>query len=456
MVRPATLASSILLFSALLSAASTTTTTLSSTAPAAPAFGQTVTLIATVSPPTAPGFVAFLDRGVLVGTAKVNASGIAQAATITLAAGPHSLVARYGGNTGGGFLASQSAALPYIVTASSGAGFPAAGNYLTGLTVKCVAVGDFNGDGKADVAAAISLGVTVMLGDGSGHFPSGVTYPAGSGPTSAAVGDFNGDGKLDLAVADAGGGFSASGVSVLLGNGDGTFQAAVNYGAGGSVPTTSVVVGDFNGDGIADLVAAGVGLLLGNGDGTFQAPLILSWGTYLPMFLAAGDFDGDGNADLAGAAGNGGVVVLLGNGNGTFKTAVYYTAGVNPVSVAVGDFNEDGYPDLAVPDFTGNNVNVLIGNGNGTFQTAVPYAVGAKPAFVVVGDFNGDGKPDLAVANFNAVSGSSLSVLLGYGTGAFRLAVSYGAGASPISLAVGDFNGDGREDLAAADNGGGG
>lgn len=133
-----------LLSSSLMNAAITTVTTLSVT-PVAPSFGQTITLTAMVSPPSAPGFVSFLDNGVLVGTGAVNGSGIAQAKTLTLTAGPHSLVAAYGGNTSAGYLASQSAALPYIVTAFSGSNFAAAVNYGTGPQPFSVVVGDFNG-----------------------------------------------------------------------------------------------------------------------------------------------------------------------------------------------------------------------------------------------------------------------------------------------------------------------
>jgi Bacterial Ig-like domain (group 3)/FG-GAP repeat len=122
--------------------------------PAAPVLGQTVTLIITISPATAPGFVAFMDGGTLVGTGKVSASGIAQATTLALSAGQHSLVAVYGGNTGGGYLASHSVALPYILTAAAGSGFAMAVNCPTGSNARSVVVGDFNGDGKADLVVA--------------------------------------------------------------------------------------------------------------------------------------------------------------------------------------------------------------------------------------------------------------------------------------------------------------
>jgi hypothetical protein len=160
-----------------------------------------------------------------------------------------------------------------------------------------------------------------------------------------------------------------------------------------------------------------------------------------------GDFNGDGKADLAVAnAASSNVSVLLGNGNGTFQAAVNYAAGDDPDSVAVADFNGDGKADLAVANYLGNNVSVLLGNGNGTFQAAVNYGVSSGPYSVAVGDFNGDGKADLAVANYDS---DNLSVLLGNGDGTFQAVMNYGVGASkPSSVVVGDFNGDGKADLA--------
>src|SRR5438309_1429738 len=175
----------------------------------------------------------------------------------------------------------------------------------------------------------------------------------------------------------------------------------------------------------------------------------------IPQSVAVGDFNGDGKPDLAVANGSspgGSVSLLLGRGDGTFQTAVSYAAGAAPHSVAVGDFNGDGRVDLAVANAGGGNVSVLLGRGDGTFQPAANYDVGASPYSVAVGDFNGDGMADLAVANTGA---GTISVLLGRGDGTFRTAVNYGVGASPRSVAVGDFNGDGKVDLAVANAGGG-
>ena len=417
-------------------------------------FGQAVTLTATVSPsPT--GIVTFYDGTTVLGT-KTLASGKATLTTSLLPSGARFLKAYYGGNDT--YAASTSAALAETVSTLPASGFQPGEDYRVGAYPRSITIGDFNGDGKADMAVANSnasdiIGsVSVLLGNGDGTFQPAVNYGTGRGPISVVVGDFNGDGRADLAVAN---GYSDY-VSILLGNGDGTFQSAVNYPAGNA--ESSVVVGDFNGDGMADLVVgAGFSLnvLLGNGDGTFQPAVGYAVGSppsSLP-FLAIGDFNGDGRADLAVANfANNNLSVLLGNGDGTFQPAVSYYAISSPTSVAVGDFNGDGKADLAVananPITIIGSVSVLLGNGDGTFQPAVIYGtVGSNS--VAVGDFNGDGRADLAVANDYSVNSiGSVSVLLGNGDGTFQPAVSYGTTGAPPSIAVADFNGDGKADLA--------
>jgi hypothetical protein len=331
-------------------------------------------------------------------------------------------------------------------------GFLAPVAYGAGNLPYAVAVADFNGDGIPDLAVANANGgnVSVLLGNGDGSFQAARSFYTGDSPESVAVADFNGDGVPDLAV----GKNSSTNVSVLLGNGDGTFQAAVDY-AAGDVPK-SVAVGDFNGDGIPDLAAADatsypgtVSVLLGNGDGTFQAPRTFYAGRS-PQSVAVGDFNGDGILDLAVA--NSGptdtMSVLLGNGDGTFEAPLPFYAGRSPQSVVVGDFNGDGIADLAWADWIDNSVWVALGNGDGTFRVSV-LAAGRDPWSVAVGDFNGDGLLDLAVAN---EASNNVSVLLGNGDGSFQAAVNYAAGNTPRSVAVGDFNSDDFPDLAVADS----
>ena len=355
-------------------------------------------------------------------------------------------------DTSNGNLVLGSAALGSATLAQT---FAAQVTYATGSASQFVATGDFNGDGKPDLAVTNNGGATVgvLLGNGDGTFQPQVTYAVGTSPTGIAVGDFNGDGKLDLVVVNNGGGT----VSVLLGNGDGTFQSQVTYATAAS--PLIVAVGDFNGDGKADLAVTNqgssntVGILLGNGDGTFQSQVTYATGT-APRSVAVGDFNGDGRSDLAvtNQAGNT-VSILLGNGDGTFQTQVTYATGTGPTPLAIGDFNGDGKPDLVVGNFgagSGNTVSVLLGNGDGTFQAQVTYAVGNGPRPLAVGDFNGDGKLDLAVGNN---TDNTVSILLGNGNGTFQSQVTYATGNSPYSLAVGDFNGDGFADLSMVNNG---
>ena len=330
-------------------------------------------------------------------------------------------------------------------------------DYATGSSPDSVATADFNRDGKLDLAVAnfSANTVSIFLGNGDGTFETRVDYATGGTPSSVAVGDFNGDGKLDLVLTN--GTFSlGNSVSVLLGNGDGTFQAHVEYRTG--LGPTKVVVGDFNLDGKLDLAVANYGpafttgsvsILLGNGDGTFQARMDYAAGVN-PIGVMVGDFDNDGAMDLAVGDNNfpQGVSVLPGNGDGTFQSATHYQTQHGPRSGIVADMNLDGKLDLVFAPYDGTGavgVYIFIGNGDGTFQPEVSYRAGAGANSVNGADFNGDGLLDLAVANFES---NNVSVLLGQGDGTFQSHVDYPAGSGPAQLAIGDFNGDGRLDLA--------
>ena len=341
-------------------------------------------------------------------------------------------------------------------------------SFGAGSSAFSVATGDFNRDGKLDMAVvnAGANNVSILLGNGDGTFQAHVDYPTGPQPVSVAVGDFNGDGKLDLVVANQNCASSPCGpgsLSILLGKGDGTFETAMEFSTGPA--PYSVAVGDFNGDGKLDLAVANSGpptpsdisVLLGNGDGTFQTSVYYATGSGTgPAAVAVGDFNHDGKLDLAVAnfaCGSpcGNLAILLGNGDGTFKAAVNYATGAQPISIAVGDFNHDGNLDLAVANNSSSSVSVLLGNGDGTFKTAVSYSVPSDAVSVAVGDINGNGKPDLVVADLYS---TSVSLLLGNGDGTFGVATNFAAGSRPNSVALGDFNGDGRLDIAVADSGG--
>ncbi len=292
--------------------------------------------------------------------------------------------------------------------------------------------------------------VSVMVGFGDGSFQAAVNNGAGSNPDAAAVGDFNNDQALDLVVANKG----SNDVTTILGNGDGTFKAGVSSAAGNS--PVSVAVADFNKDGNLDVVVANattsgtVSVLLGKGDGTFQTPVSYNVGSN-PSSVAVGDFNNDGYPDIAVAnAGSGTVSVLQNNGSGGFGTAVPYTVGNSPSAVAVGDFNNDTYADLAVTNGGDGTVSVLLNNGSGSFETAATYTVGNGPSAVAVADFNKDTYADLAVAN---QTDGSVSVLTNNKDGTFGSADTYAVGSQPVSIVAEDFNGDGDYDIGTANKG---
>ncbi len=277
-----------------------------------------------------------------------------------------------------------------------------------------------------------------------GCFGAPASYGAGSNPRAVVFGDFNKDGKLDMATA----GFGNS-ICISLGNGDGTFQNAHCYGSGLEAFTSnSLAVADFDKDGNLDLVIANdnsnsVTVLLGKGDGTFPTQVNYAAGT-TPFGVAAGDL-GNGSPDIVVADSGGGTIsVLVNKGDGTFNAAVPYAVHAAPFSIAIADMNKDGKNDVVVGDTTGSfgNIDLLLGNGDGTLQNATSV-VGMPPYLsnIVVADFNNDGNLDVAANTFNG--NGYLSVALGNGDGTFQPAVSM---ASPLSyaLATADLNGDGK------------
>jgi uncharacterized repeat protein (TIGR01451 family) len=307
------------------------------------------------------------------------------------------------------------------------------------------------------------------------EFANPKSYAVGTNPAAVAVADFNGDGKLDIAVLNSG----SNNVSILLGNGDGTFQAAKNYDVGNSL--SSIAVGDFNGDGKPDLavflpgnatnsIPGEVRVLLGNGDGTFQAPVVTTL-TVAATTLHAGDFNGDKKTDLviSSVDPNSQAItleILLGKGDGTFQAAKQIPAsGLNDAAFAIADFNVDGKLDLAIA--VSDGVQILLGQGNGTFQPGETAAVsdGFSVDAIFTADLNGDGKIDLIVGSSMFHNGpitttsKDVGIFLGHGDGTFgsqNIFFTGGSSRDEFGLGgsnsisrpwTGDFNGDGRPDI---------
>jgi hypothetical protein len=342
--------------------------------------------------------------------------------------------------------------------------FSPAVSYAVGTTPQAVLTADFNSDGRLDLAVAnySSNNISVLLGNAGGTFQAAQNSTVGAPPVSTEVGDFNADGRLDLATVND------SDVSVLLGNGNGTFQPALNtaFNPYYLYTSASLTVGELNGDGQLDVVVTTservpetgvyscVTVLLGNGDGTFGAPNARNLSDMELSSAVLQDFNADGRLDLATTDTHWPVAWLFaGNGDGTFGGSVGYGTSGSRLSVVVGDVNGDGVSDLITRNSV--SVSVLFGNGSagagdGTFQPALNTALSFSPASLAFGDFNADGKLDLVAANAAA---GTVSVLPGTGTGLFRPPVDAVTGTAPRGLAVGDFNGDGRPDVASANSG---
>jgi trimeric autotransporter adhesin len=329
-----------------------------------------------------------------------------------------------------------------------------------GTVPAAIAASDFNGDGLSDVAVvAYQLDqILMLLGTGHGAFQPAVPYSPGIHPFALAAGDFNGDGRKDLAVLSQ----AWNNVSILPGRGDGTFGSTllcdrVNQ-------PTHLAVGDVDNDGKQDLIVAtadGLLLLRGNGNGTFASPATIA--AVEAWRIAAADLNGDGKLDLI-ATRYATALVLLGHGDGTFARWVEYDAGPSTRAISIVDLNGDSMPDLAVLYWCGEfwdystppcarGVAVLLNRGDGTFAPAVSWSVRHFPYDLVAGDFNGDGKADLAVSNMGSIFAAGISILRGAGDGTFALSDPYpvptipATNNVPFSLAVGDFNGDGKADL---------
>lgn len=361
-----------------------------------------------------------------------------------------------------------------------------------------LAIGDFNEDGKPDLAVPNSAGeADILPGDGAGGFTVGPPPPVSGGFSSLAAGDVNKDGHLDVLLGNrmflgtGTGSFGApivvdmpptsrakllgdlnqdghvdvvavgqSGLTILLGNGTGHLVQARSYTSGFTLfgSANPVLLGDFNEDGKVDLAAVqarGVGILEGDGTGAFNDALSYHTSIPSPQYLVAADFNNDGKQDFATSSSAAGSMleVALGDGNGGFTKKSVSSFGVTqPFAIATADFNNDGKLDLAVTQPGNGKISILLNDGTGGFQSdafnAPSVFFGSQPTAIEAGDFNNDNKADLIVLGHNT---SNFLVLLGTGTGTFATSFNgplQGNSSFSDDLAAGDFNGDGKSDLA--------
>jgi hypothetical protein len=320
--------------------------------------------------------------------------------------------------------------------------FSAPISYAAATNPYAAVTADFNRDGRLDLAVANngSNTISILLGNGDGSFQPAQNYATGAGPVSVAVGDFNGDGKLDLATANPGGGD----VSVLLGNGDGSFGAPASIPLSDGLAPQSVAVGDFNADGKLDLGVTSNVYYPGTpgtpGYWVCYSGWYSDYCTYYPGTPGTpGYYEGRAN-------------VLLGNGDGSFSAPNTTGLGYGfPTGAAVADFNGDGDQDFAVANAGGGTVSVLLGDGTGALGAPADLGADYSLSSVAVGDVNGDARPDLVTAN---LYGDNVGVLLDNGDGTFGAARNYASVGFTHFVAVADFNGDGKLDLVKADSGG--
>jgi FG-GAP-like repeat len=355
----------------------------------------------------------------------------------------------------------------FVLLGNGDGTFQSAVGYNAGNCAASVAAADFNHDGKIDLVVGNTScnsqqnvdAINVLLGNGNGTFQAPVSYPAGGLVYAVAVADFNHDGKIDVAALSSQSNVTNSNVvGIFLGNGDGTLQSATDYDVNSNSLLTELTIADFNGDGIPD-VATGIGQVivqLGNGTGGLKTSVAFG-GPPGSSYLAAGDLRGTGRADII-ASSDTSVGVLLSRPNGMFQAPLFFRTGNAPNKGTIADINGDGIEDLVVTHFGSNGANVTVsfGNGKGGFGSAittmVPSYISANPVGVTAGDFNHDGKADLAVFSNTAAQTVTMGIYYGNGDGTFNSGPQYTVGNGNYferQVIAADLNGDGNLDLVA-------
>lgn len=343
-------------------------------------------------------------------------------------------------------------ALTVIAGASAEISFETPKSYSFGNSPRSILPVDLNGDGLDDLVTTnlSSETLTVRLNDLEKGYLDPTTLKVGKFPSSIAAGDFNQDGKWDLAVSVTGENKTGAKICVWLGNGKGDFQSPIEIDQGRN--PGAIQVADLNGDGISDLITGNyvdypyLCVLIGKGDGTFQPPAESNAKVY-PQDIAVKDFNGDGNLDFLFCGG--GLTLFLGNGNGEHLEEKFLSYDVGATRIASGDVNEDGHMDFVITRFSQNSTNLYIGDGKGNFTDRGSVAEGSGSIGVQLADVNQDGHLDLFVVN---QYGANVSVLLGKGNGGFFGQTNYSAGYQPHSLALNDVDHDGNTDLLVSDD----
>jgi hypothetical protein len=325
--------------------------------------------------------------------------------------------------------------------------------YADGSNPNDLAIADFNSDGKQDIVVASDPPV-LLIGNGDGTFQAPTQVATiGATPTDVAVADFNRDGKMDVAFATPGAAI------VCLGNGDGTFRSPLVISSHGANQNTipQIVAADVNGDGSSDLIVAidtGVSVMLGNGDGTFQA-VKKSTGTV--QYFAVADLNNDGHLDIVATNGFSSISVLAGHGDGTFSVLHRYSI-TSPgpfAGIVATDFNHDGNIDVAIP-----SGQIFVGDGTGALTVGSSFGTSPQSSVVAVADINGDGVPDVVTSTRVACGMGDFGttgLAIGNGDGTFQPVILFDSGGcnSTPKIGIGDFNGDGRQDVAVLGGDGG-